>query len=755
MDIVKKEKVLLKIIKYFPTITIIISSVIITAYISSNYKDDFIRQKTEIREQYIQSNKDRIKININSITKLINNKSIQSNIALKDNLKSRINIAYKIAMNIYDKNKNKLSKKQIISQIKNSIETLRYDNGKEYFSIHTMEGINVLQPVRRELEGTSVINKQDIFGKYTVQNAIRIAKTQNEGFMTWSSYKATDKSKEFEKIGIVKKFEPYDLLITTACFVDEHDIRLKKEILNQLKVIDYQNNGYIFIVNNKRKLILTRINPQNLIKNNDNSFLEEYDNFVKSEKRDIYLEYTIKEENKNHLKLSYLKKMDIYGWVIGTGFDFNTLDVLIKNKQDKLETEHNKNLYTILITALIITIIFLILSIYVSHLIQNMFYQYKRKLIEEEASKFEKMLEELNLILDNLPMNVIFKDTKDNIIRANKNMAEAMGLKTDELINVPCRNIFPNDYQRYYKHDLEVIESRKAKTNIIETYPSKDGLRHIDFTNIPILNIKGEVTNIVVFVTDITEQKTIKEDNQRKETLLHQQSKMATMGEMIANIAHQWKQPLSTISMASTGAKLQKELDCLSDTQLMSALSSINTSAQYLAQTIDDFRNFFNPSKNITSKVNTSFCIEKSLTLLLPKFKTQNIEIIQDVQNIEIMSLENEIIQVLINILNNARDELIKYKQRRLIFINVYKNNNSLIIEILDNAGGIKEDIIDKIFDAYFTTKEDQEGTGIGLYMSKDILTKLLNASIEVENETFTYEKVQYTGAKFTINMNL
>ena len=161
MNIVRKEKLLLKIIKYLPTIIILVSSIMITSYLSSHFKDDLQRQKTEIREHYIQSNKDRIKININSVARLINNKNIQASNQLKDNLKHQIDMAYKIALNIYDKNKNKLSKDKIILHIKNAIETLRFNDGKGYFSIHTMEGINILQPVRREFEGTSVLNKKD------------------------------------------------------------------------------------------------------------------------------------------------------------------------------------------------------------------------------------------------------------------------------------------------------------------------------------------------------------------------------------------------------------------------------------------------------------------------------------------------------------------------------------------------------------------------------------------------------------------
>jgi len=227
------------------------------------------------------------------------------------------------------------------------------------------------------------------------------------------------------------------------------------------------------------------------------------------------------------------------------------------------------------------------------------------------------------------------------------------------------------------------------------------------------------------------------------------------MGEMIANIAHQWKQPLSTITTASTGLKIQKEMNCLSDEQFISSVELINNSAQYLAQTVDDFRDFFKPDRNKFEEVSISQIIDKTLKLLEPKLKTQNIKIIKNIKDTKINTVENALIQVLINLINNARDELIKYDYKRLIFITSYKKDDYLYIEIKDNAKGISPNILNKIFDAYFTTKTKKEGTGIGLYMSNDIITKLLNSEIYVENKEFSYQNEEYKGAEFTIKLNI
>ena len=224
---------------------------------------------------------------------------------------------------------------------------------------------------------------------------------------------------------------------------------------------------------------------------------------------------------------------------------------------------------------------------------------------------------------------------------------------------------------------------------------------------------------------------------------------------MLGNIAHQWRQPLSIISTASTGAKLQKQLNILSDEQLDSSLTAINNSAQYLSQTIDDFRGFFNPTNNVIVCINIKEIVSKTLTLIKSQFVSNNITIVENIEDYKLETISNELIQVLINILNNARDILITKddKEKRIIFINTYKKENVSHIEILDNGNGIKEEIIDKIFEPYFTTKDKSQGTGIGLYMSYDIISNHLHGELSASNEVYKYEELEYTGAKFTIKI--
>ena len=242
--------------------------------------------------------------------------------------------------------------------------------------------------------------------------------------------------------------------------------------------------------------------------------------------------------------------------------------------------------------------------------------------------------------------------------------------------------------------------------------------------------------------------------NKQKDKILNEQSKMAAMGEMIGNIAHQWRQPLSAISTAATGIIIQKEYNMFEEDKLVKTCSIINDNAQYLSRTIDDFKNFIKGDR--TRKIfNLNNNIESFLHLVDSSIKNNQIKIILDLQeDIQIDGYENELIQCLINIFNNAKDAL-KEKNigERLIFISTYINKDKTIIKIKDNAGGIQPEVLPHVFEAYFTTKHKSQGTGLGLNMTYNLIVNGMSGNIEVKNITYEYEGNNYSGAEFFISL--
>ena len=260
---------------------------------------------------------------------------------------------------------------------------------------------------------------------------------------------------------------------------------------------------------------------------------------------------------------------------------------------------------------------------------------------------------------------------------------------------------------------------------------------------------------ISIYISKLLEKKfqNYKLEINTQEHILSQQSKMAAMGEMLGNIAHQWRQPLSVITTVATGMKLQKEFNTLDDKTFEESIQNITNSALYLSETIDDFRNFFKTDKYKTT-FNIKNTFEKLFKLTSAQFKNLEITFVNEINAYELYNYENELIQALINILNNAKDALENKDTPKVIFISTNKEENKVIIKITDNAGGIDEKIIDKVCEPYFTTKHQAKGTGIGLFMTEEIIVKHLEGIFSIKNVNVDYENKIYKGIEITIELD-
>ena len=257
----------------------------------------------------------------------------------------------------------------------------------------------------------------------------------------------------------------------------------------------------------------------------------------------------------------------------------------------------------------------------------------------------------------------------------------------------------------------------------------------------------------IIFTTYLLiKEKTL--ENLKMEQDMMRSEKMAALGEMIANIAHQWRQPLSVISTGVTGMKMQKEYGILNDEEFDKTCQAINDNAQYLSKTIDHFSDFIKGERNKV-EFDLRDNINNFLTLVQGSIKIHNINIVLDLEeNIKINNYPNELLQCLFNIFNNAKDALVEKKiEDKYIFISSKIKKNHVIIKIKDNAHGIENSALPHIFEPYFTTKDKSKGTGLGLNITYNLVTKGMDGSIEAYNVSFIYNKNEYTGAEFRIEL--
>jgi C4-dicarboxylate-specific signal transduction histidine kinase len=232
--------------------------------------------------------------------------------------------------------------------------------------------------------------------------------------------------------------------------------------------------------------------------------------------------------------------------------------------------------------------------------------------------------------------------------------------------------------------------------------------------------------------------------NRDKDKVMFQQARLAQMGEMIGNIAHQWRQPLNEIALVIQSFELAQLKGDLSEEFIENRVQKANHIIKSMSSTIDDFRNFFDPNRK-KRLFSLKESIKKAIFMVKASFENNSIKLLENLESdAEFMGFENEFEQVILNILSNAKDTLIdRATQNREVKISL-RVEGSIFIDIIDSGGGIDLDIIDRIFEPYFTTKEQGKGSGIGLYMSKQIL-KNMRGDISVSNID--------GGAKFLITL--
>ncbi|NQY94692.1 MAG: HAMP domain-containing histidine kinase [Campylobacteraceae bacterium] len=236
-----------------------------------------------------------------------------------------------------------------------------------------------------------------------------------------------------------------------------------------------------------------------------------------------------------------------------------------------------------------------------------------------------------------------------------------------------------------------------------------------------------------------------------KDALLLQNIKLASLGELLENITHQWRQPLATINAVSSNMSFKCQLGNLDDREVSRCVDIIERNVMNLSDTIENFTSLFHDSSH-----KSYFEIEESFTyitnILQPQFYEAKIELSISLHKATIHTYQSELMQVFMHLLNNSIEILSCHKSKQnYIFIKVRSSKKCTVIQIYDNAKGIPKEYLPEIFEAYFTNKDD--GSGAGLYMCKKIVEEKLRGKIRVDNHSYTYKDVEYTGARFCIEI--
>ena len=343
--------------------------------------------------------------------------------------------------------------------------------------------------------------------------------------------------------------------------------------------------------------------------------------------------------------------------------------------------------------------------------------------LKEEYSTLAKQKEGFELLL-NITMEMIFIHNKKlDIIDANKTAVNSLGLyKKEELLTQNLQMFLFEDSKEDINKHLS-SHSREVFETVLNIHGKK--------VDVLMRTQELEVDNKELYITTMLDISEIKQ----KENQLIQQNKFAQLGEMLSMIAHQWRQPLNVISAMNEMIRLNVRKKEFDEKKVIKLSKDISNQVQYLSKTINDFKEFFLPKKE-PIHTTLDYIINAVLDLVEPSLHKNQIEVVLELNaKSKIRTHVSEVKQVLINLIRNAEDAIVENtNENRMIQIMTYERGDNIALKIADNGGGIPPDIAKSIFEPYFSTKGDKNGTGLGLYMSKLIIEKHCHGSIEVHN---------------------
>lgn len=593
------------------------------------------------------------------------------------------------------------------------------------------------------------MDKKDIRGTYTFRSKVEILKSTASAFQTLYFEKPTNPDKEFEKLVYFKKFEPLNWIIGTGVYLDDEDLRLKKEIqkkyntiltdlsyyLFSLKVHD-MNGGKDFatvkILPNKPELINKKISDDK-IDAKGRYYRKEYLKGIR-ENGEVFVKYWYKKpkDSTQGKKMSYFYYYEPWEWIIGEGFYYDNLEEQIVNSERNIEKEITDKLNYALLISIIFSILVIVIFLFFINDIAKTIDRYINKINNQRRnfqSIFENTTDGTILIKDGLIYDC---NTSALAMFGYERKEEFIGRTPVSVSPKKQKGVLSNELGKKY---LNICYTQGSATFYWKHRKKNGKLFDTEVTLSKILFEEDEIIHGTI--KDISDKVQLQKQAEIKDKILIQQSKDAAMGEMIDAIAHQWKNPLGIIKLLGESIRLEYvKYDKPDIKEVIENSEKIEVQVTHLLNTLEEFRRFFRPEKRKIESINVSSLIDSVSILMKDELIKNTIEIKSTGDlDAKINVIPNEFKHVLINLISNSKDAFNENNiTERIVLINSVKKENEITLEICDNAGGISDQIKDRIFESNFTTKKSSKGTGIGLYMTKQILDKI-EADVRVYNK--------------------
>ncbi len=637
--------------------------------------DTYIESKHELnslRENYIQSQKKMLKDEVHRTVKI---------------MRYRKNLEEK---------RDKIDTKTVQQEILNRNREIRFGEDG-YIFIYADDGTCIMHPIKPQLEGKNLINLKDANGKLVIVELIKASKRERNKFVKYLWHQPST-NKVVEKLGYAEHIDGWNWMVGSGIYMNSISevIKQKQKELKQKmqkKIVDII--GLFFLI----LMFMSYFLYKQYLKIN-NSFRQFHNVLNKSH---------------NEMKPIDLSKIEFIEFQ-ELAKDFNIMVDIVENNINNLdkiiqektqEVQEQKDIY------------------------ENVYQKSTDGILLIEDGKFINCNESIVKMLQYSSKNELLNIHPSKLSPQYQPDGRKSFEKANEMMQIALN---AGSHAFEWMHTRATGENFWAEIVLTKITQNNKDILHVVWRDI---DARKEAERQLEQLTKTLRQKVdeeVKKSRQKDQAML-QQTKLAQMGEMISMIAHQWRQPLTAISAISNDLTMKIMLNKYDKDYFNQKLKNLANLSQHLSKTIDDFRNFYKEDKRKTEILYLSV-VKNALNIVSISIKNKNIELITDFNcHKKVNTYPNELQQVILNLIKNAEDVLLENKvEKPYIHIKTYDDDSWSYLEVSDNGGGIKEDIMDKIFEPYFSTKTKKDGTGLGLYMSKTIIEEHCDGKLIVSN---------------------
>lgn len=749
-------------------------SILITGhFLVSSVYSRFREESKMLRRDYLESQKSLVKNQIEGVIDYIEYRRSKTDDRLKQMIRQRVYEAHGIASNIYNRYRNSKTGNEIKGLITDALRPVRYNNGRGFYFIYTLEGVEELYPVSPKTEGTNRYDLQDKNGVYVIRKEIEIVRNRGEGF-SMNYWKAPGGAMTYSKASYVKHFKPFNWYIGSKEYREDFIGVVQKDVLERVAKIRFGEDGYIFIITFDGVMLLNEAEKDLVGKDISEGFGDSAALVVREGKiaakqpGGVFLNYTWKKPTtgKTEPKVSFIMGVPDWEWMVGGGVYLDGIDDFIAEKRLALEQSVSRQVVRIIIVFLVIFGIVLMLTFFFSKKVQNQLEVFlsffkdsvfrdreidKGKLVSREfkmlADSANEMLarrreterslqeseERLAVTFRSIAEGVITTDAEGKIVLINRVAEQLTGWKKDEALGKPLKEVFRIEYEMLREPGENSVDTAVKTGRMVDLTGNTlliardDKERIISESAVPVHDSDSNIVGVVVAFRDITEKQRMEREAQRAQ-------KLESLGLLAGGIAHDFNNLLTSIlgniglvKLYTSTGKYDKIMKTTTRTE-QAVVRTKNLTQQLLT--------FAREGKPVKETLCITSVLEESISFSLRGSNVKCESFLPgDLRTVEADG--GQLSQVFNNLIINARQAMPEGGNIKIAAENIYlgrpdlstpskqpstKDGIYVKISVEDFGIGISKKDLKKIFEPYYTTKK--KGTGLGLASSFSIILK-------------------------------